>query len=118
MIQIPLERLLERIADQVGSAQLAEDADPYDRAQLRAAAEILRNLAPRVQWRGDDTDAEAIHRLLAPAGRGSPADPQREIARLYGELSARDDAEAVAVREAIEELAGRKLERELGNLRR
>jgi hypothetical protein len=93
VIHIPLERLLERLADQVGSAKLDPEAGPYERAQMQAAAEILRNLAPRVRWDIDENEAQAALALL------------------------RSDDNPVT-RKAIEELAGRQLERELGNLRR
>jgi hypothetical protein len=94
VIHIPLARLLDRLADQIDSADLHPDTDPYDRAQLQAAAEILRNLAPRVQWRVHEDEAEAVRALLAAGDVDPAAGP------------------------AMDKLAAAWLDRELGNLRR
>ncbi len=96
MIRIPLERLLDRLAEQVGAVVLDPATDPYDRAQLQAAAEILRNLAPRVQWRTDE-----LH---------------DEVAVLLGSL--RDDAADPRLQARLDQLAGQQLELELERLRR
>ncbi len=92
MIRIPLERVLERIAEEIDRATPAGD-DPYARAQLEAAAELLRNLAPRVQWR-DDAELEAEIEATA----AQPDSPAR--------------------RKALAALASRQLDLELGRLRR
>jgi hypothetical protein len=92
VIRIPLERLLDRLAGEVAAAALQAGGDPYARAQLEAAAEILRNLAPRVQWR-EDAALEA------------------RVAEL---LSAGDAVD----REALRSVAAAQLEQELARLRR
>ena len=94
MIRIPLERLLDRLAEEVGAVVVDPGTDPYSRAQLQAAAEILRNLAPRVQWRRDD-------------------ELEREISAVLG--TSAGDADDPAM---IERLAARQLDLELGRLRR
>jgi hypothetical protein len=94
VIRIPLERLLDRLAEQVGTVVVDPGTDPYSRAQLQAAAEILRNLAPRVQWRRDE---ELEREVGAVLGAGTPP--------------ADDPA-------MIEQLAARQLDLELERLRR
>jgi hypothetical protein len=94
VIRIPLERLLDRLAEEVGAVVVDPGTDPYARAQLQAAAEILRNLAPRVQWRRDDELEREISAVLG-TGAGDADDPAM-----------------------IERLAARQLDLELGRLRR
>jgi len=88
VIRIPLERLLERLADEVAAAGPQAGGDAYARAQLEAAAEILRNLAPRVQWR-EDAELDAAVASLVQAGGAADADAVRAVAaaQLEDELS-------------------------------
>jgi hypothetical protein len=83
-----LERLLERLAEEVAAAGPQAGRDPYARAQLEAAAEILRNLAPRVQWR-EDADFDAVVAGLVRAGGAADADAitAAAAAQLEDELS-------------------------------
>jgi hypothetical protein len=47
------DALLEAIADSLREALAPRIEDPFTRGQIEAAAEILDNLAARVQWRAD-----------------------------------------------------------------
>jgi hypothetical protein len=71
MIEVPVERLLDGVAVQL--ARIAGRPDTglagYDRAQLQAAAEILRHLAGRVE--GDIERAAALRERVADALRGA-----------------------------------------------
>jgi hypothetical protein len=53
VIQNSLERLLEAITETVRHAAEHSVGDRYASAQLAAAAELLDNIAPRVQWSRD-----------------------------------------------------------------
>jgi hypothetical protein len=82
MIRIPLPRLLERLAEQVDGAPLDPAADPYEFAQMQAAAEILRNLAARVQWIPEETAPGGVPAEGADLGAHAARQLERELGRL------------------------------------
>ena len=64
MMQNSVERLLLGVAAALREEILPQLDDDFARGQALAGAEILENLAPRVQWRTDD--AEAVIALVRP----------------------------------------------------
>ena len=54
MRQNSLERLLAGMAASLRDVVEPALTDPYARSQVQAAVDLLRNLAPRVEWRCDD----------------------------------------------------------------
>jgi hypothetical protein len=72
VIQNSLERLLAGIAQTLRETVRPAVADPYAAAQTSAAADLLDNLARRVEWRRDLllARAERVGALLERAGRG------------------------------------------------
>jgi hypothetical protein len=74
-----MQNSLERLLDGMAAALVEVVApglgdDPYARGQALACAELLRNLAPRVEWRCGDL-AEVVRRaraLLAQADAVAP----------------------------------------------
>jgi hypothetical protein len=68
------DALLEAIADSLREALAPRIDDPFTRGQIEAAAEILDNLAARVQWRADmfDEPGAQVHVLLLEACARAP----------------------------------------------
>jgi len=62
MIQNSLERLFDGLVASLRDTVGPTVSDPYARAQIAAAAELLANIGTRVQWRTDVT-TELIRRL-------------------------------------------------------
>jgi hypothetical protein len=101
-MQNSLERLLAGIAQSLREVVRPAVADPYAAAQAAAAAELLDNLAARVEWRRDLLleRAAAVAALLARAGR-RPEPPDEAMSgdelaeslrRLLAELAAVQEA--------------------------
>lgn len=74
MIQNSLPRLLEGMADALRDVVAPALEDPFARSQAQASAELLRNLAPRVEWRCDDLAAVVadVREVLAAADGAGP----------------------------------------------
>jgi hypothetical protein len=74
MIQITLDRLMEGIAAALRESVIPELSDSYARSQAEAAANLIANLATRVQWRPDMLQAELgrLEPILAHAARIAP----------------------------------------------
>jgi hypothetical protein len=74
MIQITLDRLMEGIAAALRESVVPGLSDSYARAQAEAAANLIANLATRVQWRPDMLQAELgrLEPILARAARIAP----------------------------------------------
>ena len=64
------ERLFEGIARALRGDVLPHLEDPYARAQVTAAIEILGNLASRLQWQ-DDIDHDGLRQLAERAAAGA-----------------------------------------------
>jgi hypothetical protein len=98
-MQNSLERLLAGIAETLREVVRPALTDPYAAAQAAAAAELLENLATRVEWRRDllAARAERVAALLRRAGRPTPTSAPAETATA-AEL-------AEALRELLAELA-------------
>ena len=123
-MQNSLERLCDGIATSLREDVAPAIEDPYARAQVTAAIELLGNLAARVEWRSDllreeidhvravlETAAERPAVLDGPVPAGGP-----------GLLASRDAhldalAQADPADEALRELLSWQVERELGLLR-
>jgi hypothetical protein len=72
------ERLLAGIAQSLRDSVLPSTSDPYAQGQIRAAAEVLDNLAPRVDWRTDDL-REPLAELLALLAAAAESAPDLEL---------------------------------------
>lgn len=82
MMQNSLERLFDGLAASLRDTVAPAVADPYAKAQVLAAVELLNNLASRVEWRRDQilAEIEAARRVLAAAGVEAPAfDPAQQL---------------------------------------
>lgn len=68
-MQNSLERIFEGMQEALREHVLPEVADPYARAQVSAAVELLGNLATRVEWRVDHLveEIERVRAVLAAA---------------------------------------------------
>lgn len=68
-MQNSLERIFEGMQEALRDSVLPEVDDPYARAQVTAAVELLGNLATRVEWRADHLaeEIERIRSVLAAA---------------------------------------------------
>lgn len=74
MIQNSLERLFEGMVEALREDVLPAVGDAYARSQVLATAELLGNLATRVEWRSADL-AELVAEIrtaLAEADRAAP----------------------------------------------
>jgi hypothetical protein len=148
MIYVSLSALLEGIADQLDDAVHMPPeggGDSYQRGQLAAAAEILRNLADRVMYRPDTELEERVRRLLgravglgvavegegrrlleapAPAADPDPVTNERRrmaaLVELQNALAASTGSATVfdPVRDELRTVIAWHLERELEGLRR
>jgi hypothetical protein len=83
VIQNSLERLLVGVATALRAEIAPRLEDEFARGQALAGAEILENLAPRVQWRVDDAEAviSLIRPLLAAPPGSSAEDHLRALAQ-------------------------------------
>lgn len=78
MMQNSPDRLLQGAADAVRDVLRHLDSpDPFVRSQLQATAELMDNLAPRIEWRADDLVEliAAIRRTLGGAVDDAPGAP-------------------------------------------
>jgi len=69
MLQNSLDRIFEGLAKALRDDVLPAVSDPYARAQVLAGAELVGNLATRVEWRSADLREEIgqVRALLATA---------------------------------------------------
>jgi protein involved in temperature-dependent protein secretion len=123
-MQNSLERLFEGIATSLREDVAPAVEDPYARAQVTAAVELLGNLAARVEWRADLLREEIARvRDVLATGAERPAlldEPvPAEGSALAAAHAAHVDALAqAAVDEAVlREFLSWQVERELGLLR-
>ena len=116
-MQNSLTRILEGIAESLGETVLPAVSDPYARSQVKAAIEILGNLATRVEWDRDQLEelVTSIDAALSGAGHQPPSrsgDLESDRAahlRALGEAVA--DADDEVLRGAMLEDLRRELER-------
>ena len=123
-----MQNSLERLCDGI-AASLREDVapaieDPYARAQVTAAIELLGNLAARVEWRSDLLREEIDHvRAVLETAPARPAVLDELVpAGGPGLLASRDAhldalAQVDPADDALRELLSWQVERELGLLR-
>jgi hypothetical protein len=123
-VQNSLERLFEGIATSLREDVAPAVEDPYGRAQVGAAIELLANLAVRVEWRGDLLHEEIAHvRAVLGTASTRPAVLDAPVpAAGPGLVAARDAhldalAQADPDEEALRGLLSWQVERELGLLR-
>jgi hypothetical protein len=83
VIQNSLERLLVGVATALRVEIAPRLEDEFARGQALAGAEILENLAPRVQWRVDD--AEAVVALIRPLLTAPPGPSAEDHLRALAE---------------------------------
>ena len=123
-MQNSLERLFEGLATSLRDDVAPAVEDPYARAQVSAAIEVLANLAVRVEWRADllREEIERIRVVLEtaperPAVLDAPIPV--ETAGLLASRGAHLDALTAADPDegALQELLTWQLGRELGLLR-
>jgi hypothetical protein len=116
VIQGSLARLLEGVAASLRSGVAPALTDEYAQMQLAAAAEIVENLATRMEWRRDWLRDEivAVRRALADAVSAVPAGalPLAEgvlAQRLPPETASSSELESACIRclEALGEVAER-----------
>jgi 3-dehydroquinate dehydratase len=123
-VQNALERLFEGIATSLREDVSPAVQDPYARAQVSAAIELLANLAVRVEWRADllreeiarvrtvlETAPERPAILAEPVPDSGPGLADSRAAHL--EALARGDVDEAA----LADLLSWQVERELGLLR-
>jgi hypothetical protein len=123
-VQNSLERLFDGIATSLREDVAPAVEDPYARAQVSAAIELLANLAVRVEWRADLLHEEIAHVrtvletaperpavLEEPVPESGPALAEARAAHL--EALERADVDDAALRRFL----SWQVERELGLLR-
>jgi hypothetical protein len=123
-MQNSLERLFEGIATSLREDVAPAVEDPYARAQVTAAIELLGNLAARVEWRADLLHEEIAHvrEVLASAAE-RPAVLDEPVPAEGPALASAHAAHLDALAQAtVDEAALRaflswQVERELGLLR-
>lgn len=77
-MQNSLDRILEGLARSLATDVAPHVDDPYAKAQVMAAVELVNNLATRVEWRREPllADIEAARQVLSAAGADvAPVDP-------------------------------------------
>ncbi|MBM3676518.1 MAG: hypothetical protein FJW96_01345 [Actinobacteria bacterium] len=101
-MQNSLERIFEGMATSLREAVLPEVEDPYARAQVAAAIELVGNVATRVEWRADHLreEIERIRQVLAAAPSRVPVLDERLPLETAALVELRDRH-----REALGELA-------------
>jgi hypothetical protein len=123
-VQNSLDRLFEGLATSLREDVAPAVEDPYARAQVSAAIELLANLAVRVEWRADllREEIERIRSVLDTADTRSavrdepmPADGTTLVASRAAHLDAL--ASSSPDEEALHEFLSWQVERELGLLR-
>ena len=129
-MQNSLERLFEGTAASLREHVLPLLDDPYARAQVAAATELLGNLATRVEWRADQL-AEEVGRIRAvlEAAPTRPGVLDEDVPSASVDLLAsrqrhldalvvlQEGAEAAAVDEELRAFSAWQLDRELALLR-
>ena len=123
-MQNSLDRLFEGIATSLREDVAPAVEDPYTRAQVSAAIELLGNLAVRVEWRADLLHEEIarVRDVLATAAARPavldepvPADGAALAALHAAHLDALGEADVDEV--VLREFLSWQVERELGLLR-
>ena len=123
-MQNSLERLFEGIATSLREDVAPAVDDPYAKAQVSAAAELLANLAARVEWRAEllRGEVERVRTVLETAPQRPavldepvPLDGPGLLASRAAHLDALVHAEVSD--EALRGLLSWQVERELGLLR-
>jgi hypothetical protein len=129
-VQNSLPRLFDGLASSLRDDVLPQLGDPYARAQVLAAVELLGNLGERVEWRCAELreECERLRGVLAaapdppeallaePLPDGNQALLAARSAHLEA-LAAAMAADAEALGEPLRELLGWQLGRELALLR-
>jgi hypothetical protein len=107
VIQNSLDRLLEGIAAALRADVAPALADPYARSQAVASAELVENLAQRVEWRCVDLTAvvERVRPLLEDACELAPAGELEAARRLVSESPPGGADNAALLRARDEHLA-------------
>ena len=128
-MQNSLERLFDGLVVSLRESVLPEVGDPYARAQVAAAIEVLANLAGRVEWRCSALaeEIEQLRAVLAEADPGSalladevPAGNDALVAARRSHLAALarvQESPPAAVAEPLREFIAWQLEREAALLR-
>jgi hypothetical protein len=103
MNQVPLERLLAGIAAALKETVAPAVADPYARTQALTAANLIENIATRVQWREDllRAELERLEPLLDDAERLAGRSIRDRIAALRADASAELPVRRVAALAAL-----------------
>jgi hypothetical protein len=123
-VQNSLERLFDGIAMSLREDVAPAVGDPYGRAQVAAAIELLGNLAVRVEWRSDLLREEIEHvRAVLETAPGRPAVLDEPVPAGGSGLVASRDAHLDALAQAdpddepLRDFLSWQVERELGLLR-
>ncbi len=119
-MQNSLDRLFEGLATTLRDDVLPAVEDPFARSQVLAAAELLANLAERVEWRCDDLRDEiaAIRATLGRDAQPLPTDNAGLVELRRAELDelARAQEQGLDTPQ-LRAFAGERLDRELARLR-
>lgn len=109
MIQGSLDRIFEGMAAQLREVVAPDLPEGYARAQALAMAELLGNLATRVEWRCDQlAEAVALAGSEVPSGNQALlAARSQALVELGLRAAAGDAAARVAARRLIELESGR-----------
>jgi hypothetical protein len=129
-VQNSLERIFEGMSSSLREHVLPEVGDPYARAQVAAAIELLGNLATRVEWRADllHEEVERIRAVLDAAPTRAPVPDEPIPQSSDGLLETRDrhlaalaeleqGPDAAAVDDELRAFLAWQLDRELAMLR-
>jgi hypothetical protein len=103
MIQVSLERLFAGIAESLRDAIAPELTDPYARAQAEDAANLLDNVATRIQWRSDLLLAD-LDRVIPLLQRGVAAAGPEQLPHARALLAELPDAPSKQSRPDAESL--------------
>lgn len=98
-MQNSLERIFAGMAASLHDVVRPAVTDPYARSQVEASAEMLRNLATRVEWRCDDLAAvvDRVRGVLAEAVGAAPDADDLRAARELLDAPAPDRADNAAL---------------------
>lgn len=104
-MQNSLDRLLEGVVHALREAVLPAVDDDYARTQLLAAAEVLANVAVRVEWRCASlrSEVDGVRAVLAVAAAAVPGAGLDPVRALLARAVPDDNAGLVAAR--VEHLA-------------
>jgi hypothetical protein len=103
MLQNSLDRIFEGLARALRDDVLPAVSDPYARAQVLAGAELIANLAPRVEWRSAELEEEIDRvRTLLAAAADRPVILDEEVPRENAALVASHHAHLEELARALE----------------